>query len=481
MKANENSLRPKIGYGIADLYGGGAFLIISILFIFFMTEVVGMHPLAAGSIPFIGRAWDAITDPFMGALVDRTRSRFGAKRFYLLIGSFVASFTFMLVWVSVGGGPFAQYMYYLIAFLLFSTGFTIVMVPYNSLLPDMVKDYHLRGQYTGIRMVFSAISAILGGLFPEMIISRYDQASTGYFVMGVVFGLIFFVALLTTFFNTYEYQTKEEKTLDRPSIKENLYVFKNRAFKMYLGIFLFGQGSVDFILALILYFLTYVIVREGQYTVVMAGVLASQLIAMFIYQAILKKKSKKVPIYIGIPIQMVATIAVVFFAYEDAPILPIVIISSMIGFGTAASTVTPFAILADLADVDELISTQRRPGMYAGMATFSRKIANGLALGLVGVLLWVFGFDSDLDSQASLAIFGITFMFVVLPLIFLSATLYFTKRYPINDETFGVMKEEITRRRNGEGKTTNPDVIATLEAITGYDYNDLWSEKNVDI
>jgi len=258
-------------------------------------------------------------------------------------------------------------------------------------------------------------------------------------------------------------------------------VFKNRAFKMYLGIFLFGQGSVDFILALILYFLTYVIVREGQYTVVMAGVLASQLIAMFIYQAILKKKSKKVPIYIGIPIQMVATIAVVFFAYEDAPILPIVIISSMIGFGTAASTVTPFAILADLADVDELISTQRRPGMYAGMATFSRKIANGLALGLVGVLLWVFGFDSDLDSQASLAIFGITFMFVVLPLIFLSATLYFTKRYPINDETFGVMKEEITRRRNGEGKTTNPDVIATLEAITGYDYNDLWSEKNVDI
>ncbi|TVP95118.1 MAG: MFS transporter [Acholeplasmatales bacterium] len=483
MRTKENRLRYKLGYGIADLYGGGAFLIISILFIFFMTEVVGMNAALAGSIPFIGRTWDAITDPFMGALVDRTRSKYGAKRFFILIGSFVAAFTFMLVWVSIGGGPGLQYLYYLLAFMLFSTGFTIVMVPYNALLPDMVHSYHLRGQYTGIRMVFSALSAILGALLPEIIIGRFgpDRVKEGYLVMGIVFGFIFLISLLVTFFNTFEDPLPEKKQPKRPSIRENVYVFKNRAFRMYLGIFLFGQGSVDFILALILYFLTYVLVQPDQYITIMAGVLGAQLFAMVLYQFLLKYHSKKVPIYVGIPLQILATVLVVFFAYEGAPIWPIVGIAVLLGFGTAASTVTPFAILTDLADVDELISTQRRAGMYAGMATFSRKIANGVALGLVGLSLWLFGFDSNAAVQSDLAVFGIVFVFVAFPLLFLITALFFTARYPLNNHNFPILKAELLRRRADGTPSDDPAVRDTLEKITGYPYEKLWRVENVDI
>jgi len=75
----------KLAYGAADVYGGGAFLIISILYLVFLTDVIGMNPALAGSIPLIGRLWDAITDPIMGNIVDRTQSKYGSKSFYLLI------------------------------------------------------------------------------------------------------------------------------------------------------------------------------------------------------------------------------------------------------------------------------------------------------------------------------------------------------------------------------------------------------------
>ena len=162
----------KLAYGAADIYGGGSFLIISILYLVFLTDVVGLNPALAGSIPMIGKIWDALTDPIMGNIVDRTQSKFGAKRFYLLIGSFVGAITFAMMWITISASANTLYFFYLLMYILFSTGFTIVMVPYNALLPDMVSDYTQRSAFTMYRMIFSALSAILAGLVPNMIVNR---------------------------------------------------------------------------------------------------------------------------------------------------------------------------------------------------------------------------------------------------------------------------------------------------------------------
>ncbi len=476
--ASTHGIRGKLGYGVADIYGGGAFLIIGIAFLFFMTDIVGMHPALAGSIPVIGRIWDAVTDPLMGSIVDKTRSKFGAKRLYLLVGSFVASITFALLWVSVGGGPGVQYVFYLVAFILFSTGFTIVMVPYNALLPDMVESYQLRGQYTGYRMIFSALSAILGALLHEQIIQGFGGGSLGYLMMGIIFGVIFFVTLFLSFLNTWE----TDKPVDpsrRHGIRQQLSVFKNRSFRLYLGIFLFGQGSADFMMALVIYFLNVVLRERGYYTWVMAGVLSAQLIAMVLFMFLLKRYSKKLPVIIGFPLQIAASLAMLFFAYENAPLLPIVALAFLAGFGTAAGTVTSFAILADMPDVDELITSKRRAGVYSGMATFARKIANGLALGLIGVLLAVFGYEERALVQSDLTVAGVRAMFVFLPVIFLVLTIAFLWLYPLNQSAFELMKRELEQRRLGVVPDSDEQDRATLEAVTGYPYASLWSEENV--
>ena len=90
-KDRENSFLARCAYGAADIYGGGAFVVIGTFFTVFLTKALGMPPALAGSIPLIGKVWDAVTDPVMGNITDRTQSRFGAKRFYILIGSFISA------------------------------------------------------------------------------------------------------------------------------------------------------------------------------------------------------------------------------------------------------------------------------------------------------------------------------------------------------------------------------------------------------
>ena len=103
-KQREQSLWSRISYGFADIYGGGAFVVISTFYTVFLTKALGMPPALAGTIPLIGKIWDAVTDPIMGNICDRTKSRFGSKRFYILIGSIVSALTFVLMWISIGAG-----------------------------------------------------------------------------------------------------------------------------------------------------------------------------------------------------------------------------------------------------------------------------------------------------------------------------------------------------------------------------------------
>jgi len=485
MKSRELRLSSKLAYGAADIYGGGTFLIISIFYLEFLTRL-GIPAALAGTIPFIGKIWDAVTDPMMGSIVDRTRSKFGSKRFYLLIGSLAGTITFTLLWVSMTGPMIWMYIYYLVTFLLFSTGFTIVMIPYNALLPDMVSDYHLRGQYSGIRMIFSAASAIVAGLIPNLIVRSFgsDGSQIGYLYMGILFGVVFLIAILVTFFKTWEEPSRVVNDVFsmKMFVKESATVYKNKAFRYFLGIFLFGQGSADFVMILFLYFLRDVLGQSNQYTFVMAGVLGSQILAMFLFQYLLKRTSKKVPVLFGFPVRIVAMLSMLLFAYHGAPILPIFIASFISGFGTAASSVTTFAILPDLTDVDELITGRRRAGIYSGMATFTRKIANGLSFAIVGLWLSIIGYNEGIEgttiSQSALTIEGIKYAFIFLPLIFMAFGWWFTYRFPMDKREFDVIKKEIARNKGLDSSETTAEEIKICETVTGYPYAKLWGKSH---
>ena len=145
----------RLTYGIGEIFGGGCFVIINAFFIVFLTDAMGMPAALAGTIPMIGKIWDAITDPIMGNITERTHSKFGAKRFYILVGSFASAITFVLIWLDINSPSMTtKYVFYMVMYCLFNTGFTVLSVPYNGLLPDMMDDYAMRAKFSNMRMIF---------------------------------------------------------------------------------------------------------------------------------------------------------------------------------------------------------------------------------------------------------------------------------------------------------------------------------------
>ena len=114
----------RLTYGVGEIFGGGCFVIINAFFIVFLTDAMGMNAALAGTIPMVGKIWDAITDPIMGNITERTHSKYGAKRFYILIGSFASAITFVLIWMNINTPSMtAKYVFYMVMYCLFNTAF----------------------------------------------------------------------------------------------------------------------------------------------------------------------------------------------------------------------------------------------------------------------------------------------------------------------------------------------------------------------
>lgn len=471
-------------YGMAEFYGGGAFVIINTFFMVFMTKALGIPAAWAGAIPLAGKVWDAVTDPIMGNITDRTTSKFGAKRFYLLIGGVVSAATFVLLWTTIPtDNKMILFIYYIVIYCLFSTGFTIIMVPYNGLLPDMIDDYAIRSKFSTIRMMWSTMGAIAAGIIPTLMIKDTLNISL-YLRVGIIFGILFCISSLLTFTGTWERQKEPVKTSISQSFSQAISVFKSKSFRIFIGIYLSGQCGMDFVSGMAIYYVDDVLngYSKGYLTMLVGVLLVSQLVGMVFFGPIMTRTSKRTTILIGAPIRIICTLGLLAFSYEGASIYPVLVLAAGIGIGNAATLTSIFAILADMAEVDELITSISRPGIVSGMATFARKISAGMSAWFIGILISMVGYDSSLAQsgirQSLETQHGIALIFIILPVILVGLLLIFGYIFPITKKEFDIVQKEIARRKGEDGSATTEEEKVVLKKVTGIDYDRLWDEAN---
>ena len=486
-KEHSYGLLSRLVYGMAEFYGGGAFVIINTFFTVFLTKAMGMPAALAGTIPLVGKIWDAVTDPIMGNITDRTKSRFGAKRFYILIGGIVSSITFVLMWLTISTESMtALYIFYLFMYCLFSTGFTILMVPYNGLLPDMIDDYSMRSRFSSIRMIWSTLGSMVCGLVPTFIIS--DNLKTiSYLNCAVLFGALFLITTMVTFFGTWEKQKEPVVTSLSESFPQAASVFQSHSFRLFIGLYLFGQCGMDFVSGMAVYYVDDVLngYGNGYFTYLMAILLISQLTGMLVFAPIMSHTSKKFTILVGAPIRLIGTLGLLAFSHEGANIVPILVMTALIGFGNAATLSSIFAIMADMAEVDELITSIHRPGIVSGMATFARKISSGLSAAIIGFLLSAVGYDEVLANQGlrqSLATqHGIALIYIIVPSILITCLIIVGVLFPLTGKEFVIVQKEIARRKGEETSVITPEEIKVCEKVTGMSYDRLWNKANASL
>lgn len=485
MTSMKNRLSTKLAYASGDIYGGGAFMVFSLLFMNYLVLVEGLSVVAATVIIFVGRVWDAFFDPIMGRISDRTRSRFGRRRVFFLVGMLPVYVSFVMLFYGFGlhheTHHTALVLYFTFSYIFWGMSFSLVMVPYNAILSDMTSDYNERTSFTTVRMLFSGGASLVCAVVPSMIIKGMGgdtigpEQRSGYLAMALVLGALFAIAWLLVFLGTYERDDLPPAT-DRVTLRDWASVFSNRAYRNFLGIFLGFQVTVDLTLALFIFYMDVVLLKYRYYELVVGLLLVSTVLFIPLMNMLAQRRGKASPLLVGIPLWIAASL--VFIGVDSAtPLYVLCVLAVVIAVGSAAGNLATWSMLTDIYDIDELLTAQRREGVYSGVTTFLRKFASGVAVLLVGLGLQLVHFDQNeyavlraqsqsLDPRAyadNLAVVGIKWMFIAIPLVLLSVCLGFVLRTKVNQRRFDAVLAGID-----ELKTTG-----TLDGLTAQQLDDV--------
>jgi len=479
-KSKKVRLPHLIFYGLGDLYGGGSFLIIGMLFMFYLTEVIGLSPVLAGFVFAIGKVWDAISDPLMGYISDRTKSRFGRRRIFFLIGIIPIAITFVLMWVPVKfESDAALFVYYSLAYILFSTVFTMVMVPYAALNAEMSHEYKVRTRLSGARLIFSGVASLLGGTLPKVIIDQYSSnPAMGYLVMSFFFGALFSLPWIIVFLGTWElpYESGHQDRKEGLAIFSHFAtIFRNRSFRIHIAMYIFSYTAIDILMALFAYYITYYIGKPQIYPIAMGSLLIVQIAAFPLYVFLSNRKGKGRSYIIGLFIWLVGML-LTFFMTPATPVWLVAIICGVIGLGTSAGVMIPWAILPSIIDVDELITTQKRSGVYSGAMTLVRKFVQGIvAMPVIGFVLQTIGFQSN-QEQTLEVMFRLKLFLFLGPSILILLGILIAFGFKVTPQAHAILTKEIERLKSGgDKKDVDLKTRETCESITGIPYENLYS------
>ena len=460
------------------MYGGGAFLIIGMLFLFYLTETVGLPPWSGAMIFGIGKVWDAVSDPLMGRISDRTRVRMGRRRFWILISIPLVFLSFCLLWVALpDASAIFLVAYYTAAYVFFSTVFTMVMVPYSALNADMTRDYRERSRLSGARMAFSMISALLAGTLPKIIINALGGGARGYGVMGAVFGAFYAIILIPVVLGTRELPTEEDTKTDG-GLKDLMAGFaglvRNRSFRLHMGLYICAYTAMDVVMLLFAYYLSYVLVRPGIYSAAMGTMMGSEILSLLLWVHLANRKGKGRAYVLGVSIWVLGLLLTLFLNPSSS--LPTILaVCALLGIGLSAGVFVPWAVLPSVTDVGELIDGQRRAGLYAGAMTLARKLTQGaLAVPLVGVALSLLGFgESGSTQSANTEGLRLLLVFGTVPILILG--IFFAGRFPVTPYSHGVLRGELDRRRDRKNKIpeSESEVKKVCEDLSGLEWDAL--------
>lgn len=468
----------KTGFGIGDMYGGGALIVVGSYYLFFLTDVVRINPALAGFVVLISRGWDAVSDPLMGVLSDRTRSRWGRRRPYMFAGILLVFISFGLLWYpSSLDTELARFSIALLSYLFFSTVITMVMIPYNALASELTLDYNERTSISAFRIVFSSISSVLSAVLPLEIVGLFESQQTGFFAMGLFFGAFFGLPFLWVFFATREREEFQGEIAPFSFRKMLIEPFRNTPFVRVLLMYVLAFVAIDILNSVVIYFMTHYLDRGGETQYVLGTLLLAQLVSIPAYSWFSRRTGKRAGYVVAILLWMV-TMPTSFLLGPGQPGALIYVFSAIVGISTGGLVIMLYSMFPDMPDVDELMTGRRREGIYSGLLTFSRKLASAVGVFALSQALALAGYRQPVEQivdgvpqnmpvpQTPEFILILRFVFGIAPLIFLGAALYFALRYPLSPGIHDRLKAFLAARRGTDPEEVEgdlPPVDATPE------------------
>ncbi|MGB3491462.1 MAG: MFS transporter [Elainellaceae cyanobacterium] len=454
------SLANKLAFGAGDMGTGLTANLVVFSFLAFLTNVAGLSPGKASLILVVGKIWDAINDPLVGFLSDRTRSRWGRRHIWMLAGSIPFGLSFTLLWVVPGAETpeNLKFAYYLVVSILFFTTYTTVNLPYAAMTPELTQNYDERTSLNSFRLAFSLTGAILGlvlGAVMAQVIP--DDPRRQFFVLGVICATISVFPIYWCVWGTRSkvktgeaaLQVEDDSNSSMPFKQQVKILLGNRPYLFVIGIYLTSWLALQVTATIIPFFVVNWMQLDSFFLVALA-VQGAAIPLLFVCSAISQKLGKRGLYGLGMVLWIGIQSSLFFIQPGQTTLLYVLALAA--SFGVATAYVVPWSMLPDVIELDELRTGQRREGIFYSFMTLLQKIGLALGIFLVGQALEIAGFVSAIPGeppppQPDSALLAIRVAIGPLPTLCLLIGLVLVYFYPLTRDVHADILLKLSERK----------------------------------
>ena len=440
----------KLAFGAGDLSPAIVAAINGFFLNAFLLDVAGLRPAMAGSIFLIVKAWDAINDPIVGVLTDRTKSRWGRRRPWLLFAAIPFGLFFFLQWLVPPLSDWGKFWYYLVVAILLDAAYTAVNVPYAALTPELTHDYDERTSLSSYRMSFSILGGVFAAFLHTVIVGKFANVYTGYMVSAAIWTFFIIVPNWITFAFTREVHFKEDRPKG-PGFFEGLRIaFSNRAFVLVTLIYLMSWLSIQFVQTNLILYVKYWMGAESQFGTLVLAVQVSAFLFVLLWTRVSARIGKQTTYYIGMSFWIV--VEIILFFVQPGQMRLLFVLAILAGGGVSIGYLIPWSMIPDVIEMDELETGQRREGVFYGFFVFLQKLGISLGLAISNFILEASGYVNQvpggpIPSQPSAVLLALRAFVSLAPAVILLASFLAVRAYPISREKHAAMRAELARRK----------------------------------
>ena len=439
------SFKEKVGYSLGDTASHFVWDMVGFWLLFFYTDVYGISAAAAGTIMLIARFWDMAIDPIIGVVSDRTNTRWGKFRPYILFGAIPYAVLAILTFTTPDFGEVGKIIYAGATYVLLMTAYAFINLPYSALGAVMTDDTYERAGLNTFRFI--------AGFTGQFIVTGLALTLAEFFgggdkAQGFQYTVFLFAGLSLVFF-FITFQTTKERVQppkeQKNSLKEDLRnLFANKAWRILAIV-----GIISFIMfamqnAAIAYYFKYYLGRENNVQLFNVIGTVALIVALPFSKPLAKRFGNK-NVFIGSSL-----ISGLFFMLIYLPgvtdINTIYVFNIIAKMAYAPAVPLLWTMIADSADYGEWTTGRRATGLYFSAAVFAQKAGWGIGAAIAGWILTISNFVPNV-TQTDTAITGIKLLVSVIPGILYMSCAIFMIFYKIDTKTTDLMKKDLDAKR----------------------------------
>lgn len=441
--ASRLTLGTCLGFGVGTVGVSVMLNAVTAYFPAFMSTVLGQSTEIAGLLLMLSKLYDAVADVVIGTMSDRTRSRWGRRRPYLLTGAFVSSISFLMLFTPSQMGQGALLAYMTVALILYSTGYSLFNVPYMAMPSEMCDGFEERTRLISFRTVFVSIGQLLALAGTAALISWGGGGAAGYRIMGLVMALVILGAMLASFFGTANARAvpRNEGPHKRGvSWSEALQLFRNRPFAMLVGAKVFQFLSFASAATCGLLFMLNVlhIGYKGQIHLSVCMNLTVALSMPLLVKMGARFGKQKTYLF---GVVLYAAGALSWLAADATITTPEIWARGIVsGLGSGALILMSISMLGDTMAYDRRLTGLHREGLMSSVIAVVEKTSFAFGVAVVGVLLKWVGYvpttGGALVEQPASAVAGLYAGYAVIPAAMFAINGLFMWFYDLDEKKF---------------------------------------------